>query len=106
MEFKYGLYFEKEAILNNIDRITNQIFKLLPSREEGEDWVTPLQNLILEITGMKALWVDQTKLFSLLCRLEALLSLADENDFLSFRKIIFECLRIMNEIKQCLVETE
>ena len=106
MEFKYGLYFEKEAILNNIDRITNQIFKLLPSREEGEDWVTPLQNLIIEIIGMKALWIDQTKLFSLLCRLEALLSLTDEDDFLTFRKVVFECLRMMNEIKQCLVETE
>ena len=33
MDFKYGLYFEKDAILNNIDRITNQIFKLLPSIE-------------------------------------------------------------------------
>ena len=104
MEFKYGLYFEKEAIISNIDRITNQIFKLLPSREEGEDWVTPLQNLILEITGMKALWIDQVKLFSLLCRLEALLSLTEENDFLAFRKLVFESLRIMNEIKECLEE--
>ena len=104
MEFKYELYFDKEAIKSNIDRLTNQIFKLLPSREEGEDWVTPLQNLILEITGMKALCVDQPKLFSLLCRLEALLSLTEEDDFLAFRKLIFECLRMMNEIKQCLEE--
>ena len=104
MDFKYGLYFEKEAILSNIDRLTNQIFKLLPNREEGEDWVTPLQILILEITGMKALWVDQVKLFSLLCRLEALLSLTEEDDFLAFRKLIFECLRIMNDIKKCLME--
>ena len=66
MEFKYELYFDKEAIRSNIDRLTNQIFKLLPSREEGGDWETPLQNIILEITGMKALWADQTKLFSLL----------------------------------------
>ena len=105
MEFKYELYFDKEAIRSNIDRLTNQIFKLLPSREEGEDWVTPLQNLILEITGMKALWIDQVKLFSLLCRLEALLSLTEEDDFLAFRKLIFECLRMMNEIKQCLEES-
>ena len=106
MVFKYGLEFDKEAVENNIDRITNQIFKLLPNREEGEDWESPLQNLILEITGMKALWIDQVKLFSLLCRLEALLSLTDEDDFFAFRKLIFECLRIMNEIKKCLEETE
>ena len=105
MEFKYELYFDKEAIKSNIDRLTNQIFKLLPSREEGEDWATPFTNLILEITGMKALCVDQPKLFSLLCRLEALLSLTEEDDFLAFRKLIFECLRMMNEIKQCLEES-
>lgn len=104
MTFKYDLEFDKEAIINNIDRITNQIFKLLPSREEGEDWVAPLQNLILEIAGMKALWIDQTRLFSLLCRLEALLSLTEEEDFLAFRKLIFECLRTLNEVKKCLEE--
>ena len=100
MVFKYALYFDKEAIENNIDRLTNQIFKLLPSREEGEDWVTPLQNLILEITGMKALWVDQPKLFSLLWRLEALLSLTEEEDFLAFRKLIFESLSLLKQIKE------
>lgn len=100
MEFKYGLYFEKEAILNNIDRITNQIFKLLPNREEGGDWETPLKNLILEISGMEALWTDQTQLFSLLCKLEVLLTLTKENDFLTFRKLIFESLSLLKKIKE------
>jgi len=100
MEFKYGLYFEKEAILNNIDRITNQIFKLLPNREEGGDWETPLKNLILEISGMEALWTDQTQLFSLLCKLEVLLTLTKEDDFLTFRKLIFESLSLLKKIKE------
>lgn len=103
MVFKYNLEFDNEAIIKNIDRITNQIFKLLPSREEGGDWEAPLQNLILEIVGMKALWIDQTELFPLLCRLEALLSLTEEDDFLAFRKLIFECLNLLNNIKKCLV---
>jgi hypothetical protein len=102
MVLKYNLEIDNDAIKKNIDRITNQIFKLLPSREEGGDWETPLQNLILEITGMKILWVDQPNLFSLLCRLEALSTLTEEDDFLAFRKLIFECLRLMNQIKSCL----
>lgn len=97
---KYGIEFDNDAIIKNIDRITNQIFKLLPSREEGGDWETPLQNLILEITGMKSLWFDQVNLFSLLCRLEALLTLTEEDDFLAFRKLIFECLSLLNQIKK------
>lgn len=102
MVFKYNLEFDKEAIATNINRLTNQIFKLLPNREEGGDWETPLQNIILEITGMKELWIDQVNLFPLLCRLEALLVLKNENDFLAFRKIIFESLGLMNNIKKCL----
>lgn len=100
---KYNAKFDQEAINKNIDRLTNQIFKLLPSREEGGDWKTPLQNLILEVIGMKSLWAEQVKLFSLLCKLEALLTLTEEDDFFAFRKLIFECLRLMNSIKEDLI---
>ena len=102
MVFKYNLEFDKKAIEKNINRITNQIFKLLPNREEGGDWETPLQNLIYEIIGMKILWIDQPNLFSLLCRLEALLTLTGEDDFIAFRKLIFECLGLANQIKKSL----
>lgn len=100
MSFKYDLEFDKEAIIKNIDRLINQIFKLLPSREEGEDWVVPLQNLILEITGLKVLWIDQVKLIPLLCKLEMLQSLTEENDFLIFRKLIFESLSLLKQIEE------
>lgn len=100
---KYNIEFDNEAVKKNLDRITNQIFKLLPSREEGGDWETPLQNLILELTGLEILQADQTNLFSLLCKLEALLTLKGEEDFLSFRKLIFECLGLISQIKKCLV---
>ena len=99
---KYDLEFDSEEIKKVIDKITNQIFKLLPSREEGGDWETPLQNLILEITGIKALWIDQPNLFSLLSRLEVLQTLTEEEDFLTFRRTIFECLSLCNQIKKCL----
>lgn len=104
MIFKYDLKFDDKAVLKNIDRITNQIFKLLPNREEGGDWETPLQNLIYEIIGMKELWIDQPTLFSLLCKLEALLVLKNENEFLAFRKLIFECLSLLNLIKKGIEE--
>lgn len=103
MILKYDANIQDEAIIKNIDRITNQIFKLLPNREEGGDWQTPLQNLIIEIAGMNELFLDHADLFPLLCKLEALLTLDNEDDFLMFRKTIFECLGLMNELKKCLV---
>lgn len=102
MVIKYNIEIENQAVYNNIDRITNQIFKLLPLREEGGDWERPLENLIIEIGGMNSLLMDQTELFSLLCKMEALLNLTGKDDFLKFRKIIFECLNLMKKIK-CVV---
>lgn len=99
MILKYDTDINNEAIIKNIERLTNQIFKLLPNREEGGDWETPLQNLIIEITGMDRLLLDHTDLFPLLCKLEALLTLTEEDDFLTFRKTIFECLGLMNALK-------
>ena len=99
MVIKYNVEIKNEAILKNIDRVTNQIFKLLPSREEGGEWRIPLQNLIIEVAGMNELLIDQVILFSLLCKMEGLLNLDKEEDFLQFRKTIFECLGLLNEIK-------
>lgn len=102
MIIKYDIDISDTAIKNNIQRITNQIFKLLPMREEGGDWVAPLRTLIFDLKGMSALMEDQTDLFLLLCKMEGLFSLADEEDFLEFRKVIFECLGIMGRIQKCL----
>lgn len=104
MVIKYNIEIAEDAIIENINRITNQIFKLLPSREEGSDWETPLHNLILEVGGMSRLLVDQTILFSLLCKMESLLTLTEEDDFLDFRKLIFECLGLMKNLKECLAD--
>ena len=101
MVIKYNAEFEKEAIGKNLERITNLTFKLLPNREEGNDWETPLQSLIIELAGMARL-LDQTSLFSLLCKMEGLQTLQSEDDFLKFRRTIFDCLNILQDIKKCL----
>lgn len=104
MVLKYNIEIDNDAVCDNIDRIINQIFKLLPSREEGGDWETPLHNLILEVGGMsKMLKCDQTILFSLLCKMEALTTLTNTEDYLAFRKLIFECLGLLKQLKSCLV---
>ena len=102
MVIKYNVNIDDEVVLQSLDRITNQIFKLLPLREEGSDWETPLNNLIVEVVGMDRLLEKQFYFFSLLCKMEALLTLTEENDFMQFRKVIFECLGLVNNIKKCL----
>lgn len=103
MEIKYGITIDNKAIVANLKRITNQTYKLLPSREEGADWEKPLTTLIEEITGMHRLLIGQQDiLFSLLCKLEGLFILTQESDFFLFRRTIFECLSLINSlIKKC-----
>lgn len=103
MVLKYGITVTDSAVIENIDRIINQIFKLLPSREEGGDWQSPLQNLIIEVGGMSKMLHDQAPFFSLLCKMEALTTLDNEEDYIAFRKTIFECLTLLKQLKKCVV---
>ena len=102
MVLKYDIEISEDAIKVNFDRICSRIFKLLPDREEGKDWKTPLHTLIIEIYGMDSLLNDQVSLFRLLSRLESLLLLDNEDDFVDFRKGIFECLNLLKRLEQCL----
>ena len=66
-----GIEVNNVAICNNLKRITNQIYKLLPNREEKIDWQTPLSTIIEELSGMSELLPQEHEiLFSLLCKLK------------------------------------
>ena len=103
MKINYGADINDEAIKNNLTRLTNQIYKLLPNREEGIEWETPLRTIIEEFAGMDELLIGQHDiLFPFLCKLAGLLSLNKEEDFFDYRRTIFECLSLVSElIKKC-----
>jgi hypothetical protein len=88
-----------EVIQTNLKRIINQVYKLLPMREEGGDWIKPLSTLMEELTGMSYL-LDIIDFFPLLCKLEGLFVLVVDKDFVLFRRTVFECLNLLNEVNQ------
>lgn len=99
MELKYNANIDNTAIVTNLKRITNQIYKLLPNREEGVDWEKPLSTLLEEIAGMDSLLVDHHEtIFPLMCKLEGLFSLTSNDEFQLFRRTVFECLNLMNKV--------
>ena len=103
MTLANGLNVAPAAVERNLKRLTNQIYKLLPSREEGLDWQLPLDTIIEELSGMNILMEEyQTILFSLLCKLKGLTILTDNKDFSLYRRTISECLRLMGELTSCL----
>lgn len=103
MLLKYDCDIHKNAIQQSLNRLTNQVYKLLPLREEGGDWTKPLYTILEEFAGMNRLFVDQqSDLYKLLCKLEGLFTLTDEKDFMIYRSAVFECLSIIGEMRKCL----
>lgn len=105
MRIKYGVIINDDSVQRNLKRLTNQIYKLLPEREEELNWRSPLNTIILELVGMDRLLIDQHDiLFPLLCKLEGLLILTQPEDFYMFRRTIFECLSLMSNLKKNLCQ--
>ena len=99
MKLKYDVDIDNTAINANLKRLTNQIYKLLPNREEGIDWKAPLNTIIEEFSGMDRLLIDQHEiLFQLLCKLEGLFTLDEDKCFFEYRRTIFESLGLISAL--------
>ena len=102
MILKYNIQIKNKIIVNRIQNLINQIYKLLPNREQGIDWEKPLETILEQLVGMYRLMNNEYSeiFFPLLNKLEGLYSLTKEDDFLCYRRTIFECLGLMNELKE------
>lgn len=100
MIIKYNIDIDPKSVERNLSRILNQTYKLLPNREENIDWEKPLSTILEELGGMDRLLENQSDIFfSLVSKLEGLFLLTKEEDFLLFRRTIFDCLNLINIIK-------
>ena len=93
---KYNIEFNKTDIVKNVRRLTNQLWKLIPKRENKEDWKKQMDTVILELVGLNEIFVGPTFLQAL-SKLEALKITEVEFDF--YRKTIFECISLIQGIK-------
>lgn len=92
---KYGIFFAKDIVEKNIKRLTNQLWKLIPMRENQEDWHKQLDTVILEIAGLNEIFIDPLFL-QLLSKLEGLK--VYEIAFEQYRKTVFECISLLQEL--------
>lgn len=82
--------------MKNIKRLTNQLWKLIPMRENEEDWQKQLNTVIIEIAGLNEIFVQNPQFLQLLSKLEGLRVV--EVDFNKYRKTIFESLELLQEL--------
>lgn len=93
---KYNIEIRQEDIRKNVQRLTNQLWKLIPMREHEEDWMKQLDTVILEIAGLNEIFVGSAFL-QLLSKLEGLR--VQETTFELYRKTIFESISLLQEMR-------
>ena len=90
---KYNIEFKTETLKIDIKRLINQMWKLIPMRENDEDWISQLNVVIEEISGLHEIF-DELDLLILLSKLEGLKSNVCE-DFMIYRKTVFRCIDLL-----------
>lgn len=78
-------------------RLINQLWKLVPMRENNEDWQTHLNTMIEELTGLIRIYKDKVEGLILLSKLEGLTSEVCE-DFMLYRKTVFKCIDLLSRM--------
>lgn len=96
---KYYTDISDEVMEKNIVRLTNQLWKLIPMRENEEDWDKQLNTVIIEIAGLNEIFIQDPRFLQLLSKLEGL-NVLNDIEFSIYRKTVFECISLLQEIRK------
>lgn len=95
IENKYDVKISKTDFSKNLYRLVNQLWKLIPMRENDEDWQKQLDTVILEVVGCNEFF-SGINFIQLISKLEGLR--VEETDFELYRKTIFESINLLQEL--------
>ena len=96
---KYDFSISKELVQTNINRLTNQLWKLIPMRENEENWRKQLDTVTLEVVGLNEIFLSYPQFLQLLSKLEGLQK-SEDVEFDLYRKTIFEAINRLQEINR------
>lgn len=96
--------YDRKVVAEKLHRLTGQVFRLLPAREEGEDWIKPLETIIVELAGLFNLIDDLQTGLTVISKLEGLRQQGIEVEFPLYRRTIFECCTLLSTLEQQMLE--
>lgn len=94
---KYNFDIPIESLKKNNTRLVNQMWKLIPMRENAENWQKQLNTVILEVAGLGEIFGSLPQFLQLLAKLEGLRKINLTFDL--YRRTVFECINLLGEIK-------
>ena len=92
---KYDFTIPDDVLEKNIARLTNQTWKLIPMKENEEDWEKQLDTVILEIAGLNEIFIESPQFLQLLAKLEGIRAVQAVSDFSLYRKTVFEAIGLL-----------
>ena len=87
--------FSDDLIKKDLRRLINQIWKLLPMRENNEDWRRQLQSVLNELYGLHNMFGGQLDFLILLSKLEGL---TQTEDYMAYRTVIFSVISLLTDM--------
>lgn len=97
VKFNTGFEMTEEAWSKYTHRKINQTWKLLPMKEKNENWEKQATTIIVELSGINDLLdTEQEILAQILGKLKGLFH---TDDFMFYRKTVFEIISLMEELK-------
>lgn len=93
MEDSLNINFNPQIVEKNVVRLINQLWKLIPMRENSEDWEKQLNTVIIEIAGLGQVFNQEPQFLQLVSKLEGLKVV--ETDFNLYRKTVFESIGLL-----------
>lgn len=97
----FGIDIASESVERNITRLTNQIWKLIPMKENNEAWEKQLDTVNLEIAGLGVIFAAKPQFLTLRAKLEGIKT-QPNIEFELYRKTIFECLTLLTDVRKTL----
>ena len=94
---KYNFDIDKEVLSKTIMRLTNQLWKLIPMKEQEENWEKQLDIVILEIAGLNEIFISNPLFLQLLSKLEGLKVI--DLEFNAYRKTVFDSINLLQGLK-------
>ena len=91
---KLGINISKESFRSDVNRLTNQLWKLIPMKENEEDWSDQLNTVLIEIRGLSEIFASNDQFLILLSKLEGL-KVSEDLEFIIYRKTVFESISLL-----------
>ena len=94
---KYSIVFQadEEVVRSYMKRLINQIWKLIPMRENNENWKYQLDLVLIELVGFQKIF-EQIDILTPITKLEGLKY--QETTFRQYRSEIFSIIDILGGI--------